>query len=116
MTGLQSGTHRLHIADALKSVVQAAVCQLYQDLLDWPVWIIFGIHEASATKFFSNLKLGGVDVNADDVFGTSLLSSVGCGQPHSSQAKNGHRCVFFNIGGVQRGTISSGDLCKNKPI
>lgn len=109
MACFQSGSHSVHIAYALKSVIQSAVGDLNQNFLNG-LFEIFWIDKFSETKLFSNFKFFRIDVHSKYFFGSSLFSSKSTGKTHSSKTKNGHSRVLLHVGSVQHCTITSGYL------
>lgn len=66
VASLKSGTHDLCVASAVESVVEAAVSEVNQNLLNGLVLIIVGIDEFGDTKFSGNLFFVGIDINTNN--------------------------------------------------
>lgn len=79
--------HDLHIADALKRVVDASVGHLHQNLLDG-LAVVLGIHKLSSTELLGLVELCGVDVHADDPGCPGSLAAHENSQADSSEAKH----------------------------
>lgn len=88
--------HDLHVSDALKRVVHAAVGHLHQNLLDG-LLVVFGVHKLSGSKLFSFLKLRCVDVHANDPGCPSNLTAHNNSKADSSEAEDGTCGTGLNL-------------------
>ena len=89
--------HDSRAAHTLQSVVHAALGLLHQDLLDGPVFEVFGVDAVGGSEQSSLLKLLGVDVDPDDGLRLSGFAAHDGGQPDGSEPEHGTRGIFFYL-------------------
>lgn len=70
----ESCTHSGNVTNAFKRVVDAAVCEVNQNLLNWLV-IVLWVQKFGATKICSHFELVGVDIDSNDTTGASLFAT-----------------------------------------
>lgn len=66
VAGLQGGPHHVHVASAVKGVVQTAIGHVDQDLLDRLVRVVVWVHKVSAAKLASDLLLLWVGIDSNN--------------------------------------------------
>ena len=108
VAAFQRGAHQLHVADALEGVVDAAIGQFDDDVLDRLV-VVLRIDEVGGAQFPGDIELARVDVDRDDARGLGHLRPDDRCQADAAQAEDGNGSALFHLGGVQHGTDPGGD-------
>ena len=89
MARLQSSAHHLHIADAFKGVIHAAIGALDQDVLNRSV-VVSGVDAFAGPELLGDGELGRVDVDADDPFGSGLHRTDDHRKADTAETEHGH--------------------------
>lgn len=103
----------MHIADALKRIVNTAVSHLHQNLL-YGLAVVFGVHKLSGTKLLGLVKLCRVDVHADDPGCPGNLAAHYSSQADSSEAKHSAGRTGLDLIGWRNGNQTLGNNLANK--
>src|SRR3989344_2926821 len=108
VAALEGSTHQLHIADALKGKVDAAVGHVDYDFLDRTVEV-FQVYTIGCTQLLGDLEFGRVDVDGDDPCRLGFNCADDGRQTNTAEADNGHGITRFHLGRVQHGADAGGD-------
>lgn len=112
---LESGTHNLHVARAVKGVVAATVGQLNQLVDDsGALGQLGGVDKVGGTKLAGPFLLGGVDVDDNNLAGVLGNGTLDDGQTDTAGTENGDTAALLNLGGDAGGTVTGGDTTAQK--
>src|SRR5882762_2058517 len=100
VTTLQRRSHHMNVADALEGVVDAAVGQVDDDLLNGPV-VIFRVDIVGRAERLGHRPFAGVEVDGDDARGLGHDRSLHDRQADSAETEYRHRRTRCDFRGIQ---------------
>src|SRR5699024_3360229 len=107
VAALQRLAHDVDVADALERVIDAAVGQVDDDLLDGVI-VVFGVDEIGGSELTCQIELVGVDVDGDDALGAGHDRALDDCQADRAKAEDGHRRTGLDFRSVEHGTNAGG--------
>src|SRR5690606_28709103 len=113
VAALERRAHEIDVADRLERVVDAAVRQVDDDLLDWLV-VVLRIDEVGRAERAGHLLLTGIDVDRDDAAGLRHDGALDAAQADAAQAEDGDRRAGLHLRRVDDGADAGRDAAAQK--
>ena len=107
VAALQRRTHQLHVADALKGIIDAAIGHLDDHLLN-RLGVVLRVDEVGGAQFTRHVELGRVDIDGNDSRGLGHLGADDGCQADTAQAEDRHRGALADLGGVEHRADAGG--------
>ena len=108
VAALQGRAHDVDVADALERVVDAAIGQVDDDVLDRVV-VVGRVDEVRGAERAREVELGRVDVDGDDPAGLGHHRALDHGQADAAEAEHGHAGPGLDLRGVEHRADAGGD-------
>ena len=108
MTTLQGGAHCLHVADAFKRVVDAAIGYIDDHFLNRPA-VIAGVDEFRRSQELGHLEFLRIEIDSDDPLSLGQDQTLNHAQTDATQVKHDCRGAGSHFGGIQNGPDASRD-------
>jgi hypothetical protein len=110
MAGLQSLSHDSHVSGTVKGEVATSVGHLHQLVNNsGALGQLGGVDKVSGTKLVSPSLLVAIDVNDNDLGGSSLLGAHHDGQTDTASAEDSNIVALLDIGGDGGSSVAGGD-------
>lgn len=114
VASLQSSSHNSNITRAVESVITSTIRHLDQLLLNTLILQFSRVNEVRGSKLLGPLLLRWVHVHNDDFTSFVLDGSLYDTQPDTSSTEYGNGGTFFDLGGFDGSSVSSGDTTAEK--